>query len=160
MPHPPKHDAPGSGAKLNGSKCVRTARNSSAECNDPSTPENARDLPEHARSVAEVDGARAREIAQLDARTGLKGSRLALSRIRTAEALHETIEELFDEGHDAYSRRAIAERYVGVDEKIVRSWLDTDDGEPTKPIPLAVLPLLPRAVAKRLLAKLFPEGLP
>ena len=83
------------------------------------------------------------------------GRELALARATVARAFHETLVEYFDfwrsenRGDESYSNRALARRLLNVDEKQIREWRDG-----RKPIPLAVVLLLPPAFVEKLLARI------
>lgn len=69
-------------------------------------------------------------------------------RLRGALALQECFDELAAEGHEIYTKRALAAR-CGLDEKIVRKWCKAE-----KAIPAASLALWWPVFAKRWLRKM------
>jgi hypothetical protein len=108
-----------------------------------------RDLHAVKAQVSGADGVRTEQTATAEQMRGVdqdpvqSAKALARARIDTAEVFDDMLDTRWTS--DAYSNRALARRYLGVDERIVRKWRSGD-----KPIPLAALLALPLELAKDL----------
>lgn len=77
------------------------------------------------------------------------GKRLARARARAAWLFDDLLDRYHLAGKHAYSRRNLAERFVGDSESVVRKWASGD-----KPMPVAALLLLPDEVFEDLVAEI------
>lgn len=80
------------------------------------------------------------------------GKRLSRARTRIAWLFEDLLDRYHAAGKAAFSRRNLAERYVGDSETIVRKWATGD-----KPMPLAALLLVPDEVFEDVVAALRAE---
>jgi hypothetical protein len=77
------------------------------------------------------------------------GKRLERARTRMAWIFDDMLERRWKVGDHRFSRRNLAEKYVGDDETIVRKWANG-----RKPIPLAALLLLPDELVEELIKEI------